>query len=231
MNYKVLLVVVLVAAAVPSLAFAQQRHRIPAQTVGHPLLHHGAGPGCGCEAAPYVAAHGCSSCRPCCLPIIPAILHGVDRLVHCLLPCRRLGCGGCGSCRGFNGCCGDGGGVMIEHGMMLEPQAVPSGASPAGAAPATQTYYNRHGLVTPRYQQTRSRVAPPTRRISAPRPAARPAPRSAARPTAPRTRIVSRQLQPVDADLVKLQPAPSSRVRTVVYEHREASGIPNPLRD
>jgi hypothetical protein len=225
MNYRVLVLVVLVAAGVPSLASAQQRHRIPAKTVGHPLLHHGAGYGtsCGCGTATYPAAHGCNSCRPGCPPIIPAILNGVDRLVRCLLPCHRIGCGGCGSCMRYNGCCGNGGGVVYDQGVIIEPKA-----APAAAAPAKQTYYNRRGQVTPRYQQTRSHFAPPARRISVPRPAAKPAAKSASR-----TRTVSRELKPVDSNLVQLQPAPKSRVRTVVYEQsaKSKSSIRNPLRD
>jgi hypothetical protein len=101
MNWKLmggwtaaLLMGVAVASAAPP-------YRVPATTVSHGGLVHG--PTCGCDAC-HVACDPC--CRPCILRVIPAVVHGVDRLLNDIFTCKRcyrpacgVGCG-CGAPHG-----------------------------------------------------------------------------------------------------------------------------------
>ncbi len=220
----------LFALAAPSMALAQHR-RVPARTVGHPHVQHTvlqkggvatAGCGCGVSMPAPRSCGGCNTRKACCPPVIPAILNGLDRLVHCLLPCQRLGCGGCSSCSGrtYSGCNSCGGDVI--HGEVIQNEII---VEPKAAAPAQNgAYYNRQGTVVPRYQNARTRMVPrpaPTRRTSVRKPTPKPA---------PRTRTASTTLKPVDARMVQLKPAPS-KVRTVSYEAPAKRAPRNPLRD
>lgn len=232
MNRTTLLVAAAVAVLTLSSAHAQTypRHRhFPSQTVSHPaiqhsvvqrgVLHHGKGD-CGCGP---VATPGCTSCCP---PIIPCLLNKLDRLVHCLLPSCRIGCGGgaCGGGAKFGGCCNDG--VVMDHGVIMESQKM----QPQPAA--EQTYYQRRGTLTPRYQPARSRTVPtPVRRTAAPR--------TTAKPVTPRTRVASTELKKIDEGKVQLQPAPGGNVRVASFNQQatakaaaaKKSRVRNPLRD
>lgn len=234
MKSRTMLLVAALAIATPAMAFGQHRHRkVTAQTVGHPALQHSVvqhgpiqkGGGCGCDAP---VSHGC--CRPCCPPIIPAILNHFDRTLKCLFPCHRYKCGGCKGCgyggMKYDGCCNGavGPGVPVPHAVPFPaaaPQTTPLRATPLKPTQAG-SYYDRRGAVTPRYQPTRSRVQRrpvPARTTSTP--AAKPAP----------ARTTSTDLKRVDADLVRLQKISKRSVRTVGYDAPHESRVRNPLRD
>lgn len=215
MNRSLILLAAIAAMTICGTANAQvygQRYRVPTRTVGHPLyqksvIQHSVK---GADCCAPVAAHGCSSCTPCCPPIIPCLLNKLDRLVHCLLPSCRLGCGGCGYGHG---------GVIVDDVIIDEKQR----ATPD----STQSYYRRRGTLQPRYQQaTRNRVIPqptPVRRTAAPQPAKRPTKK-------PRTRTASAPLKKIDSGRVNLQPATDSKVRVASFQQNAKRRIPNPLR-
>lgn len=237
MNRTMLLLAAMVMIAISAPLQAQTypvHRRGQVRTVGHPAIQHGAiqhgaiqssfkGADCGC--AP-VAAQGCSTCLPSCPPLIPCLLNKFDRLIKCLLPSCRVGCGGCGLCAGkYNGCAGcAGGGAIHGQGVIIDSNVIQQGAPQA--APK-QTYYERRGTLQPRYQTSRTGVSRPTpvRRTAAPKPAKR--------TTATReTRTASAELKKIDEQRVNLQPAPKSNVRVASFEQSpKKSRIRNPLRN
>ena len=232
----------LLMASSPSLLQAQTHShphgRTPARTVGHPVIQHGAIQSsfkgdCGCGAVP---APSCGTCNPCCPPIIPCILNKFDRLLHCLLPSCRVGCGGCGLCGGakFNGCC-DAPGMVMDHGVIIDQKVAPQAAPQA--APK-QTYYQRRGSLQPRYQASRAAtpIRPtPVRRTATPKPTRQTPPTTRTRTAS--TEVKETERRAVEQPRVESQPAPRANVRVASFrqaqatEKPESNRIRNPLRD
>jgi hypothetical protein len=201
------------------------------------VSHHA---GCGCEhQASPVPVHGgecCSTCAPrhglCCPPLIPALLHGVDRLLKRVFCCSACGVrcilvGGrnaptCGCDAPVMSGPGHFDGEIIEHhGAYVPNDYVPNGQGyvPSGNqhyAPVQQRPVPKRGV-----RETQLEVQSVIKRTSyaAPQP---------------------RQLRPADArQIPQVQRVPTSEQsrkplqlkRPVSAKIKDASRLDNPLRD
>lgn len=116
-------------------------HHAPA-----PLVHQHAAPLASCD-------DGCRVCRPCCPPLIPALLHGVDRLLQKIFCCSSCGV----RCVAVGGrhtpTCGCDAPIVVDHGIVSEypvhPHVTPGSQIPASQgryAPAHQRPAPKRGL-------------------------------------------------------------------------------------
>jgi hypothetical protein len=62
-----------------------------AEPSGVRQVSHHAGCGCDRHPGPVVPVRSCATCRPCCPPLIPALLQGVDRLLQRIFCCSSCG--------------------------------------------------------------------------------------------------------------------------------------------